>query len=405
MVDLLIIADDFTGALDTGVQFTKKGAVTCVVTDTELDYNSLKPDIQVLSLDAETRHMTADEAYQIVRKVVSRALEAGIPYIYKKTDSALRGNIGAELGAMRDAAGVPISFVPAYPKINRVTVDGIHYIDGVPVGESVFGLDPFEPVCSSRVSEIISKQTELEGITIYDAETMADMKEIARELDAEGHLNRCAGCAGLAELIAEKLGYSHTDRPCPDIPEKLLVACGSVNPITVAQLQKAEQDGISRNFVNVNEKFDKSWLNSKEAKERISQWRHILDTEGVCIVDSNDPCGRTDTIDYAREHGISLDDLRVTIASVMGGIVKEMLDGGLSAAMLITGGDTLLGFMEQVHVSILRPISELLPGVVLSKLEYQGVAHYVISKSGGFGQKTLIEDLVRLLNSQKEIIC
>ena len=32
MIQLLIIADDFTGALDTGVQFATTGAVTRVIT-------------------------------------------------------------------------------------------------------------------------------------------------------------------------------------------------------------------------------------------------------------------------------------------------------------------------------------------------------------------------------------
>lgn len=60
-------------------------------------------------------------------------------YIYKKTDSALRGNIGAELGALVAASGQKIlPFVPAFPQMNRITKGGIHYIDGVPVTESSF---------------------------------------------------------------------------------------------------------------------------------------------------------------------------------------------------------------------------------------------------------------------------
>ena len=36
MIKLLIIADDFTGALDTGIQFVKKGIETQVMIGTEL---------------------------------------------------------------------------------------------------------------------------------------------------------------------------------------------------------------------------------------------------------------------------------------------------------------------------------------------------------------------------------
>ena len=39
--------------------------------------------------------------------------------------------------------------------MRRITVDGVHYIDGIPVKESVFGQDPFEPVMYDRVDELL----------------------------------------------------------------------------------------------------------------------------------------------------------------------------------------------------------------------------------------------------------
>ena len=104
MTKLLILADDFTGALDTGVQFAVRGARTCVVTDPAYDFAHAEEGVQVLVMDAETRHLTAGEAYGVVFRAVKRALDAGFTHIYKKTDSALRGNIGAELTAVLDAA-------------------------------------------------------------------------------------------------------------------------------------------------------------------------------------------------------------------------------------------------------------------------------------------------------------
>lgn len=143
MVKLLIIADDFTGALDTGVQFAGRGAETVVVTNLNFDFKSLDPKVEVLVMVTETRHLRAKEAYDIVYKIVKRALDAGISTIYKKTDSALRGNIGSELKALMDATKIrALPFVPAFPVLQRVTRKGIHYIDGIPVAESVFGKDP-----------------------------------------------------------------------------------------------------------------------------------------------------------------------------------------------------------------------------------------------------------------------
>ena len=147
MVKLLIIADDFTGALDTGVQFAARGAATRVITDPAFAFAGAEPGLQVLVLDAETRHVAPEQAYAVVRQTTERALAANVECIYKKTDSALRGNIGAELAAVMDAAGADrLPFIPAFPKTHRTTKDGVHLIDGVPVAQSVFGQDPFEPV-------------------------------------------------------------------------------------------------------------------------------------------------------------------------------------------------------------------------------------------------------------------
>ena len=128
MVKLLIIADDFTGALDTGVQFAAGGAETRVVTNVEYNFESAGEEVQVLVLDAETRHLKKEEAYEVVFRISRRAFESGVPYLYKKTDSALRGNVGAELKAVLDATGRPsIHFLPAFPRMNRNTRNGIHY--------------------------------------------------------------------------------------------------------------------------------------------------------------------------------------------------------------------------------------------------------------------------------------
>lgn len=108
MIKMLIIADDFTGALDTGVKFSAAGAKTKVSTDTEMDFTA---DIseEVLVLCVPTRHLPAREAYDMIRRITTRAAAAYIGCIFKKTDSALRGNIGAELSAVLDGSGKNVS--------------------------------------------------------------------------------------------------------------------------------------------------------------------------------------------------------------------------------------------------------------------------------------------------------
>ena len=67
MIKLLVIADDFTGALDTGVQFAGKGMTTKVLNYFPEDEETLKRlQAEVLVIDAQTRHLEGQEAYRKV---------------------------------------------------------------------------------------------------------------------------------------------------------------------------------------------------------------------------------------------------------------------------------------------------------------------------------------------------
>jgi uncharacterized protein YgbK (DUF1537 family) len=58
---LFIIADDFTGALDTGAKFAEYDVSIRVLLTLD---DGLVWDNSVLIYDAETRHMSPEEAYE-----------------------------------------------------------------------------------------------------------------------------------------------------------------------------------------------------------------------------------------------------------------------------------------------------------------------------------------------------
>lgn len=117
MLKLLVIADDFTGALDTGVQFSRQGIQTLVSTETVVQYNTLPQEIEVLVLNTESRHLTFDQAYEKTKTILEDAKVAQVPFIYKKVDSALRGNISAEIKAILDMSEQ--AALPFYPHIQK----------------------------------------------------------------------------------------------------------------------------------------------------------------------------------------------------------------------------------------------------------------------------------------------
>ncbi|KIR01456.1 Dihydrodipicolinate synthase [Lachnospiraceae bacterium TWA4] len=418
MIQLFIIADDFTGALDTAVKLTAKGILSRVlVVNGPLDFESQQmKDASVLVVDAETRHLTAKDAYDVVYRIVKEAVRAKIPYIYKKTDSALRGNIGSELAAVLDAANEKkLAFIPAFPKMNRVTKNGIHYIDEVPVHQSVFGIDPFEPVKYSLVKDIIQSQSKVavvnhylqqfnqdadaQGIHIYDATTQEDMKKIANYLEERNETYLLAGCAGFAEELPSLLKLERKTSELVAYNKNLLMLCGSVNPITIKQLDQGEAQGYKRIRLTPEEKLETNYWDTKSGQHLLDVLTEELKEEECCIIDSNDKqASGIETIAYGKTHNISLDEIRVLVSQSMAKILKGILERGYKGMILVTGGDTLLAFMKEINVHHLKPLEEIQPGCVLTELHYKNESYQIITKSGGFGQPQLLKDLLNKIN-------
>lgn len=412
MIRLLIIADDFTGALDTGVQFAAFGAATRVITDRTAALSCYADYCEVLVVDAETRHLPAEQAYGIVADIVAKASDLGIGHIYKKTDSAMRGNIGAELAALLEASGESqMPFLPAFPQMNRRTVKGVHYIGDVPVAQSVFGKDPFEPVIHSDVSRIISLQSSVHvtsrdvvtednaccsepGIVVYDGSSLEDLTVTAQRLYAEDKLHIMAGCAGFASVLPKLLKLG-TGEPVamPQLDSNLLVICGSVNPITVAQADYAEREGFLRIRLIPEQKLEPERWVTREGEMEFQTLRRILNQHGYRIIDTNDFGSNKATSAFAQAHGMSVEDVRQAVSRSIGYLVSRLFPDPNLGTLLITGGDTLRQCMDYMDIREIEPLREMEPGIVLSRFTYQGYTRYVISKSGGFGKEPLFVDL------------
>lgn len=408
---LLIIADDFTGALDTGVQFAARGIKTRVVVGADAALTHQNAD--VLVVDTETRHLPAAQAYAAVEGLVQRAKYAGFAYLYKKTDSALRGNVGAELAALLSASSSrQLAFLPAFPQMNRVTKNGVQYIDGVPVTESPFGVDPFEPVRHAAVTDLLAEQTDLpaasfpalaadgsvpaeDGILVFDAATVDELRSTGRALLNNGGLRVLAGCAGFGAVLPELLGLGGADVTCPALDPRLLVICGSVNAITLAQLDKAEQAGFTRLRLTPHQKLMPDYWRSVDGRMTLDHIEETLAAHPYNIIETNDEGGNEPTATAADALGLTREEMRVRIASGVGQLVGALFASPAVGTLLLTGGDTLLQCMNSVGVHELEPICEMERGVVLARFGCNGTTRYVITKSGGFGQADLLTGLAK----------
>ncbi|WP_394524497.1 four-carbon acid sugar kinase family protein [Lacrimispora sp. JR3] len=408
MVKMLIIADDITGALDTGIQFAKRGIRTQVFTEGKLDESDVKADTEVIVVDSESRPMSANESYQVVKNIADWAHKKGVGIIFKKTDSALRGNIGSELQAVADAVkDFPIYFLPGHPEIGRITKGGVHYISGDLLENSVFGKDPFEPVTRSYIPDIIRDQSDIpvicksaeepiadksnsrSEIIVCDTETVKNIDDILDKLVKADGLQLIAGCAVLGERLAEKIPFDYGEVSSYEKTDGLYVACGSLNKITLRQLEYAEQnDSFIRKKLTMKQKFSAGYYETPEGKKFLEEMIDLCRTNQKVIVDSFDT--EENIADFMADKGKELDNLRTLIPQAHGRIVKALAEEPIDLTFLLTGGDTLMGYLKLVGCRHIEPVCEIEPGLVVCKLLWEGHCQQIISKSGGFGTEDIL---------------
>lgn len=420
MVQLLIIADDFTGSLDTGVQYTALGLKTKVIVNNDRIFDQINSDLEVLVIDTETRHISAKDAYQRIYSITKKAIASGIPHLFKKTDSALRGNIGAELAAFLDASGDEIlPFIPAYPKIGRTTENGIHLINGTEVSKSVFGSDPFEPVIESDIQKLIHLQSQIPVvklaptasmdyssspvIMVFDCTSDSHLMTIKDQLLDHGLTHIAAGCAGFASITSELFHLKEKTPPkAPKLSDRFLVICGSVNPITKAQLAKAQAAGFRRISLTSQQKFDAKYWDSAEGQESLKELQEDLRVNQNIIIDANSPETEGQLVIPPQTQNVQSDYQRVAVSRSIGRILSEIFDSPNVGTILITGGDTLFQCMQLMRVDELDPLLEISPGIVLSCFHYKLVDKYILTKSGGFGDSDLLIQIAEKLKSKQK---
>ena len=405
MARLTVIADDLTGALDTGVQFANRcvsvrvAAVNAAAVPEEIFH----ADVAVI--DAEVRHKTSQQAYNICLGLVQQALRCGTDTVYIKTDSGLRGNIGAMFQAALDAGGAAAAYyAPALPQMNRLTRGGIQYIDGVPIDKSVFGQDPFEPVRNSDVAAIIAEQSGLPTVTpqhgqqivICDAEKDTDFQCIAMELQRTNGLKILGGCAGFAAVLPPFLGLEGGPIRLPCINAPLLVLCGSLNPITKRQLEYGAAHGGVRISLQ-SEQLAAGYFESRAGQDFLTQIEQRM--QGGCdmLID-------TDGTETA-EDADTAEKLRGQIAEQLGLLMALLLERPAADHYLpmIIGGDTLMGFMQQLPEAEISPLGEAAPGAVRFMARMAGhVSRIIVSKSGGFGTEDLLSRIRQNLQKGTE---
>jgi uncharacterized protein YgbK (DUF1537 family) len=253
---IVIVADDITGAADCGVACTATGLSTVVVLSEASNAAGL--DAEAIAFDADTRRQPPEAAAKATEHAVRQLCAGGgVRILYKKIDSTLRGNFAVEIAAARkSSAGLlvhgeadqvevapPLAIVaPAFPATGRTTRNGRMFVRGTPLEESevwrnerISGVADLLALLQTKAAlktawlELETMRAGVENLTaalakhagmgveavVCDAETEEDLRAIAEAAAQLREPALFAGSAGLARYLPQAFGLAQKPGSAP----------------------------------------------------------------------------------------------------------------------------------------------------------------------------------------------
>jgi D-threonate/D-erythronate kinase len=358
MTSLRLLADDLTGALDAAAEFV--GLTGPVETFWHGTIPSVLPTNA--ALDSGTRELDAATATAIVHRMAPHL--AGNDIAFKKIDSLLRGPTIAELAACMGGEGWRYcALAPAFPFQARITRAGRQYArnhngDWLPAGDDL--------IAALRTTGVNAQPGRLDedlqpGISVFDAETDEELRRVVTTVRRCPHPVLWSGTGGLAQALAA--GTIAPD--LPPLPQPILGLFGSDQSATAAQLTACAPHQV---------------LVHDGGPTTADAIARSLTATGIALTSFEVPAGASRII--AAGH----------IARHIDHLVRTLPRPG---TLIVAGGETLREICQSLGATSLEVQGRIVPGVPRSIMgggRWNGVT--VVSKSGAFGHKHLLRDLI-----------
>lgn len=395
MAEIVILADDLTGAADSAAACMLHGLSASVVLHSPHQSEPTWPRSDVVSIDANTRCRTAFDAAATTSHLVrtchgNGALPPG-SLLFKKLDSTMRGYFAAELAAvlrqvraMAPDRGKPcIVMAPALPSHGRTTIGAIQMLHGRPIHKASIPALLAEEGLTSRTIGIATVRADLPAlqhsmltflrvadVLVCDAETDEDLHRIAEASMILRDHAVWAGSAGIAAQLPPAAGLTTNTRavqPVAIAPGPTLFVVGSFASVSreQANVLSAVCEVAALQFPTT------SHLDSFEPLVAALQ----SNRDALLVLNGCDRCSHSDAESFAR----TIAQFVTPIAPLIGGVVA-------------TGGETARALLDALGINGLRLVCEVEPGIPFSIAENWIRPLPIITKAGGFGSR---ESLLR----------
>jgi uncharacterized protein YgbK (DUF1537 family) len=369
---IAVVADDITGAAEAAGAGLRQGLQ--VALDTAVEEAPVGAQLWALALN--TRSMQRDEAVAEIRKTIAALLSLGVCRIFKKTDSALRGHVAAELEAQRTLQGKSaVLLCPANPAGGRTVANGVYRINNVPLHLTGFANDPEFPATTSNVRQLL-QQTCASALpatlNVANAASREELHAVAASL-AEDEDVVPAGSAAffeawLSSLNTEKNSVQPSFPPPSFASQKTLVVCGSAFSASQEWVQAAQAKGAPVFYIAPHQ------TNTPQLAAQLRQCAagaiQALHTADLAVVAVAQP-----TIE-GEEAAATLRDATAQVVEKIAGAVELQ-------ELVVEGGATAFAVIRRLGFSRFVPVEELAPGVVRMSVQGHSSIHLTI-KPGSY---------------------
>lgn len=435
-MNIIVLADDLTGANDTGVQFLKRGLPVEVFLTSKMTQDFKKEGVKILN--HESRSLPPAEAYA---KVARLSKDIGIDqydYVYKKIDSTMRGNIGSEIDAILDTGEFDAAIVaPAYPENGRVVIGGYHMINGLLLEDTEIARDPKTPVTESYLPKLIGDQSkhsvgnietrfirngELEDhlqlalhhhqvIIVIDTATSRDLDILAETLLTSSKKFLWVGSAALAQSLSRRLLSNIKDKPINQLKSEavsqtetfdgpVLTIAGSVSGTTNDQVLFLEKKGFTNYVLNpidlMSEDFEEQ--GAQELANNVVKRLQVGDP--IVITTKHTEEDMVAFKIWLSEKKMTLQQAGALIAEklgMLGAMISRLIE---LKGLVLTGGDIAYATCSHLNLEGLNILEEVEEGIPLCEVtEGEFNQLKVVTKAGAFGKKDSLYHAIQAINN------
>lgn len=418
MLKTVIIADDLTGANDTGAIIAQDGFQVGTVLDrSEI---SRFDAFDVLCLSTDSRAVSKEEAYQRIAQAAALFKNNKDLFISKRCDSTLRGNVGVEIDSIIEALGEDVIavVVASFPDSGRTCVGDYLLVHNVPLEKTEVAHDAISPVTISRVTEIVRQQSKysvgyvplsqvMQGadavkeavlesaktnrVIVVDARTNEDIKAIAKGCIATKHRFVAIDPGTFTAYTTHEL---YADRLERRDNKKILCGIGSASVLTRKQVK-----ALRAKYNPLIVKTDAiRFFDEKTREEEINRVAdEIIKGEAqsdiLAVVTTVDD---SDVLDFSKIRGCegkSKGECAVYITNAMADIIytiKHRL-GDKIGGIYTSGGDISKAFCDKIKAVGFDVRDEVVPLAIYSKLiggDFDGTP--IVTKGGLVGDETTL---------------